>query len=86
MSFEVEIKISLMVKHKLFLIDGHALCYRCFFAIKSLATSKGEPTNAIYGFIRIIRNILKGHQPDYMAVCFDSKEKTRRQEKFAEYK
>ncbi len=75
-----------MVKHKLFLIDGHALCYRCFFAIKSLATSKGEPTNAIYGFIRIIRNILKGHQPDYMAVCFDSKEKTRRQEKFAEYK
>ena len=75
-----------MAKQKLFLIDGHALCYRCFFAIKVLATSKGQPTNAIYGFIRVIRNILREHQPDYMAVCFDSKEKTLRQEKFAEYK
>ena len=75
-----------MAKHKLFLIDGHALCYRCFFAIKALATSKGQPTNAVYGFVRVLRNILKEHQPDYMAVCFDSKEKTRRQQKFAEYK
>ncbi|MBN1870312.1 MAG: DNA polymerase I [Candidatus Omnitrophica bacterium] len=75
-----------MAKRKLFLIDGHALCYRCFFAIKALATSKGQPTNAVYGCVRIIRNILQKHRPDYMAVCFDSKEKTRRQEKFAEYK
>ncbi|MCK5259788.1 MAG: DNA polymerase I [Candidatus Omnitrophica bacterium] len=75
-----------MAKHKLFLIDGHALCYRCFFAIKELATSKGQPTNAIFGFIRVLRSILEKYQPGYMAVCFDSKEKTRRQEKFAEYK
>ena len=75
-----------MAKHKLFLIDGHALCYRCFFAIRELATSKGQPTNAVFGFIRVLRSILEKYQPDYMAVCFDSKEKTRRQEKFAEYK
>jgi DNA polymerase I len=75
-----------MAKEKLFLIDGHALCYRCFFAIRTLATSAGRPTNAVYGFVRIIRSLLKEHQPDYLAVCFDSKEKTHRQEKFAEYK
>jgi len=75
-----------MAKAKLFVIDGHALCYRCFFAIRVLATSKGQPTNAVYGFVRVIRSILKEHQPDYMAVCFDSKEKTHRQKKFAEYK
>lgn len=75
-----------MAKAKLFLIDGHALCYRCFYAIKSLTTSKGQPTNAVYGFVRIIRNILREYEPDYMAVCFDSLEKTRRQEKFAAYK
>jgi len=75
-----------MAKEKLFLIDGHAVCYRCFFAIRVLATSKGQPTNAVYGFIRIIRNILREYQPDYMAVCFDTPKKTHRQEKFAEYK
>lgn len=75
-----------MAQTKVFLIDGQALCYRCFFAIRALATSKGQPTNAVYGFVRIIRNILRQHRPDYMAVCFDSPQKTRRQEKFAEYK
>jgi DNA polymerase-1 len=75
-----------MAKATLFLIDGHALCYRCFYAIKSLRTSKGQPTNAVYGFVRIIRNILRDYTPDYMAVCFDSPAKTRRQERFAAYK
>ena len=70
----------------MFLIDGHALCYRCFFAIRVLATSKGQPTNAVFGFIRVMRNILREYKPDYMAVCFDSPEKTHRQKKFAEYK
>lgn len=70
----------------MFLIDGHALCYRCFFAIKVLATSKGRPTNAVFGFVRTIRNILREYKPDYMAVCFDTSQKTHRQEKFAEYK
>jgi len=75
-----------MVKAKLFLIDGHALCYRSFYAIKELVTSKGQPTNAVYGFIRIFLNILREYQPNYIAVCFDSPEKTRRQQKYAEYK
>ncbi len=71
---------------KIFLIDGHALCYRAFYAIAELANSKGQPTNAVYGFISTLRKILREHAPSHMAVCFDVGKKTRRQEKFAEYK
>ncbi|HBG60380.1 MAG: DNA polymerase I [Omnitrophica WOR_2 bacterium GWF2_38_59] len=73
-------------KSRLFLIDGHGLCYRAFFAIRELATSKGQATNAVYGFCNILRKILREHKPDYLAVCFDSKKKTYREEKYAEYK
>lgn len=75
-----------MPASRLFLIDAHALCYRSFFAIKSLTTSYGQPTNAVYGFINTLRKILRDHKPEYMAVCFDVGKKTRRQEKYAEYK
>ncbi|MCB9746903.1 MAG: DNA polymerase I [Candidatus Omnitrophica bacterium] len=73
-------------KGSLFLVDGHALCYRSFFAIKNLTNSQGQATNAVFGFIRTMKTIVDVYQPQYLAVCFDSKEKTRRQEKFAEYK
>ncbi len=71
---------------RLFLIDAHALCYRSYFAIKGLATSKGQATNAVYGFVNTLRKILRDYHPDYLAVCFDVGKKTYRQEKFAEYK
>ncbi|MBU4332955.1 MAG: hypothetical protein KKD07_00775, partial [Candidatus Omnitrophica bacterium] len=54
-------------KPRLFLIDAHALCYRAFFAIRELATSKGQATNAVYGFCNILRKILREHKPDYLA-------------------
>ena len=68
------------------MIDAHALCYRSFYAIKDLSTSKGQQTNAIYGFVNTLRKILRDHHPEYMAVCFDSPGKTHRQEKFNAYK
>ncbi len=71
---------------KLFLIDAHALCYRSFFAIRDLSTSKGQQTNAIYGFVNTLRKILREYHPEYLAVCFDSPGKTHRQEKFNAYK
>jgi len=71
---------------RLFLIDAHALCYRSFFAIKGLINSKGQATNAVYGFTNALKKMMREHQPEYLAVCFDMKGKTRRQEKFAEYK
>jgi DNA polymerase-1 len=71
---------------RLFLIDAHALCYRSFFAIKELRNTKGQATNAVYGFVAALKKILRQYQPQYLAVCFDMKGKTLRQEKFADYK
>lgn len=71
---------------QLFLFDGHSLCYRSYFAIKELATSKGQATNAVYGFFNTLRKILREFGPQYAAVCFDAGKKTLRQEKFAQYK
>jgi len=75
-----------MPESKLFLIDAHALCYRSYFAIKGLATSYGQATNAVYGFANTLKKILREYKPEYLAVCFDAGKKTHRQEKFAEYK
>jgi DNA polymerase-1 len=71
---------------KLFLIDGNAFCYRAFYAIKNLSTSKGEPTNAVYGFVSMLRKIIKEEGPDYLGVAFDLKGPTFRHKKYEEYK
>ena len=71
---------------RLFLIDGHAMCYRSFFAIREMTASNGQATNAVFGFVNTLRKIIRDFDPKYMAVCFDSKEKTLREEKYSEYK
>jgi DNA polymerase-1 len=71
---------------KLFLVDGHALCYRAFYAIRNLTNSKGEPTNAIYGFVTMMRKLMEEQRPDHVAVCFDRREPTFRHEQYKEYK
>ncbi|HOW87112.1 MAG TPA: DNA polymerase I [Candidatus Omnitrophota bacterium] len=71
---------------KLFLIDGHSLCYRAFYAIPGLTNSKGEPTNAIYGFVTMLRKLMEEQKPDHAAVCFDRREPTFRHEQYKEYK
>nr|MBU9888908.1 DNA polymerase I [Candidatus Omnitrophota bacterium] len=70
----------------LFLIDGNSFCYRAFYAIPSLTNSRGEPTNAIYGFVAMLRKLLEEQKPGYLAVCFDRKEPTFRHEKYKAYK
>ena len=75
-----------MSKARLYLIDATAFCYRAYYALKGLATSSGQPTNAIYGFISILNKILKEKKPQLMAVCFDVSRDTFRLKKFAEYK
>ncbi len=75
----------------LYLIDGHALAYRMYFALTAVGgsqrwqTSKGEPTAGIYGFARELLRILENEKPEYMAVAFDVG-KTFRDELFPEYK
>lgn len=56
---------------KLLLIDGHYYVYRSFFAIPNLSNSKGEPTNAIFGFTKTLRLMIKHLQPDLGAVLWD---------------
>jgi len=56
---------------KLLLIDGHYYVYRSFFAIPNLSNSRGEPTNAIFGFTKTLRLMLKHLQPNLGAVVWD---------------
>ena len=56
---------------KLLLIDGHYYVYRSFFAIQNLSNSRGEPTNAIFGFTKTLRLMIKHLQPDLGAVFWD---------------
>ncbi len=70
----------------IYLIDGNSLCYRAFYAIQELSNSKGMPTNAIYGFINILKKIIKQYEPDSMIVTFDTKAPTVRHKRYEEYK
>ncbi|MEO0596781.1 MAG: 5'-3' exonuclease H3TH domain-containing protein, partial [Chloroflexota bacterium] len=71
----------------LYLIDGHAVAYRQFFALPEAAfsTKSGEVTNAVYGFTRILIDILQEKRPKYLAVTFDAG-LSGRDETYADYK
>ncbi len=56
---------------KLLLVDGHYYAYRSFFAIQGLSNSRGEPTNAIFGFAKTLRLMMKHLQPELGAVFWD---------------
>jgi len=75
----------------LYLIDGHALAYRTYFALTAgqstnrMSTSSGEPTAAIYGFTSVLLRLLEQEKPEYLAVAFDTG-KTFRNDLFPAYK
>ncbi len=71
---------------KILLIDTHGICYRAFFAVKELRNSRGQPTNAVFGFVNILKKLLSVYEPSFVAACFDVNRRTRRQEKFPAYK
>ncbi len=71
---------------RLFLIDGYSNIFRAFFAIRNLSNSKGAPTNAVFGFIQILRKLLRDHAPELVGVALDVSRRTVRSEKFADYK
>ncbi len=75
-------------KKKFVIIDAMALAYKAYFAFinRPLSNSKGEPTSAVYGFLTQIFKIIEDTKPDYLAVAFDSKEKTFRHERYEKYK
>jgi DNA polymerase-1 len=71
---------------RLILVDGMSNIYRAYYAIRRLSTSKGVPTNAVYGFAMMLRKLIKDHHPEYIGVVLDSREKTFRHEAFEKYK
>ncbi|MBF0225666.1 MAG: DNA polymerase I [Desulfobacterales bacterium] len=77
-----------MVKEnkEIYLIDGSAYIYRAYHAVKGLANSKGLPTNAVYGFTRMLIKLMDEKKPEYCAVFFDAKGETFRHKMFNEYK
>jgi DNA polymerase-1 len=70
----------------LLLVDGHNLVYRAFFAMPALSNSRGEMTNAAFGFTSMLFKALNEHNPTYAIAAFDPPGRTFRHEEFAEYK
>ncbi|RSZ66213.1 DNA polymerase I [Corynebacterium hylobatis] len=70
------------------LIDGHSMAFRAFYALpaENFSTTGGQHTNAVYGFLSMLANILAEEKPGHVAVAFDVGRKTFRTEMFPEYK
>ena len=70
----------------LVLVDGSSYLYRAFHALPALTNSQGEPTGAVYGVVNMLRRLLNDYDPEHVAVVFDTKGKTFRDDLYAEYK
>jgi len=70
----------------LILVDGSSYLFRAYHALPPLTNSKGEATGAIVGVINMLNKLIKQYQPQLMAVVFDAKGKTFRNDLYAEYK
>ena len=68
------------------LVDGSSYLYRAFHAMPALSNSRGEPTGAIYGVVNMLRRLLSDYDAEHMAVVFDAKGKTFRDDIYPEYK
>ncbi len=70
----------------IYLIDGTAYIYRAYHAIRSLSNSRGLPTNATFGFTRMLIKLMEDRAPDYVGMFFDAKGPTFRHDIYKEYK
>ena len=73
-------------KNKFVIIDGNSLIYRAFHALPLLNTAKGEYTNGVFGFTKMLLKIIRDEQPDFLAVAFDKGKITFRHQQYSEYK
>lgn len=72
--------------HSVLIVDGTAVAYRAFYAVRGLSTRDGRPTNALFGFIRMLRQLEKQWRPDRVVVAFDGGSPAHRLEKCPAYK
>jgi DNA polymerase-1 len=74
------------MKEKLVLLDAHAIIHRAYHALPDFATSKGEPTGALYGLVAMVLKIAGDLKPDYLVACYDLPKPTYRHEVYEGYK
>ncbi|MDM8544817.1 DNA polymerase I [Desulfococcaceae bacterium HSG9] len=79
-------QLPLQTTKTVYLIDGTAYIYRAYHAIRGLADSEGFPTNAIFGYTKMLLKLLETKAPEYIAMFFDAKGPTFRHEMYADYK
>ncbi|MEL4431051.1 DNA polymerase I [Shewanella mangrovisoli] len=75
-----------IANNPLVLVDGSSYLYRAYYAPPHLTNSKGEATGAVYGVVNMLRSLLSRYQPSHIAVVFDAKGKTFRNDLYEEYK
>ncbi len=71
---------------KLLIVDGNSILNRAFYGIRPLTTKEGIPTNAVYGFVNILKKHIDALSPDYLACAFDMKAPTFRHKMYDGYK
>jgi len=69
----------------LLIIDGNAIMHRAYHALPPFKSSDGTPTNVVYGYLSMLNKVIVDFKPDYLISCFDTPEKTFRNELFKEY-
>ena len=72
--------------NRLLIVDGHAYAYRAFYAIRSLRSPSGQPTNAIYGFVKMLAKMRTGIEPTHLIVVWDGGLSAERMAALPEYK
>lgn len=75
-----------MPESNLVIIDGYSLLFRAFYGTRFLSTSDGRPTNALFGFVSMLFQLLESHKPHAIIVALDAPGKTFRHAEYAEYK
>ena len=74
------------MSHRLLIVDGHAYAYRAFFAIRSLRSPFGQPTNAIYGFVKMLEKMRAALEPTHLIIVWDGGLSAERLAVLPEYK
>ncbi len=73
-------------RRSLYLVDGPNIAFRAYFAISWMANGRGQPTNALFGFTTMLLRLIREEKPDYLAITWDPKGGSFRQQEFPEYK
>ncbi len=71
---------------RVYLIDGYSNIFRAYYAIRGLSSSRGEPTNAVFGFLQMLRKLLQDETPRYLGVALDVSSDTVRRDRYEDYK